>query len=54
MDDFYSVEKFRRAGATTNLTKESAVVQMIEEVKQQYHIEHASRTSLHGYNRPVI
>ena len=47
MDDFYSVEKFRKAGATGNLTKDSHVTQIIEELKNQYHLR-ASASSIHS------
>ena len=46
MDDFYSVEKFRKAGATANITKDSHVTQIIDEVKQHYQIARASTTVL--------
>jgi len=39
MDDFYSVEKFRKAGATANLSKDSDVSQLMEELKQHYQSE---------------
>ena len=45
MDDFYSVEKFRKAGANANITKDSHVTQIIEEIKQQYQVANVSRTS---------
>ena len=52
MDDFYSVEKFRKAGATANLTKDSNVTQIIDELKQQSHIARTSRTSTFVPSQP--
>ena len=38
MDDFHSVEKFRKAGANANIAKDTHVAQIIEELKNQYHM----------------
>ena len=58
MDDFYSVEKFRKAGADANITKDSHVTQILEELKQQYQLQlqmaHLVRTSLEPCNQKQL